>query len=98
MKTFRKQLHAEMKDRAFAQAFQEERELRDMALKIADKRAELGLTQFQLARRAQITQQQLSRVETGTNCTMSTFLRVCSALGLEVGLSTGGRKTCMSTR
>ncbi len=92
MKTLRRQLGAELKDKKFAQEFRKEAELRDMALHIAEQRAKLSITQAQLAKRAHITQQQLSRVENGTNCTMATFLKVCDALGLQIGLRMSGRR------
>ncbi|MCU0607332.1 MAG: helix-turn-helix domain-containing protein [Candidatus Edwardsbacteria bacterium] len=98
MKTFRKYLTKELKNKAFARALNEERELRDLALKIAESREKMGWSQVKLASRAKITQQQLSRVETGSNFTMTTFLRVCDALGMRIDLNPPSRKTCPSAR
>jgi transcriptional regulator with XRE-family HTH domain len=98
MKTFRKYLHEQMKNKAFAQAYREERELRDLAIKIAESREKMGWSQVKLASRAKITQQQLSRVENGSNFTMATFLRVCDALGMRIDLNMPSRKACPSAR
>ncbi|HLD28864.1 MAG TPA: helix-turn-helix transcriptional regulator [bacterium] len=82
MKTFRKHLREELKDKKFARLYNEEKELIQMAFKIAETRNKRGLTQQELAHKAHITQQQLSRMETGTNCNILTFLKICKALGL----------------
>lgn len=86
MKTFRKHLNQALKDKDFAKAYAQERELVVIALKIHEARMRDGLSQAQLAKRANITQQQLSKVESGINCNMSTFLRVCNALKLRFDL------------
>ena len=46
----------------------------EMVLKVVDARKQSGLSQKELAQKAHITQQQLSRIEHGTNCNMLTFL------------------------
>ena len=46
----------------------------------------LGLSQQDLARKAQITQQQLSNIESGMNCNISTLLKVCHALKVKLNL------------
>ncbi|MDP3298300.1 MAG: helix-turn-helix transcriptional regulator [Thermodesulfovibrionia bacterium] len=58
----------------------------ELSLKILDTREHLGLSQKEVAKRAKITQQQLSKLENGINCTMTTFLKVCNALGIKVEL------------
>jgi HTH-type transcriptional regulator / antitoxin HipB len=84
MRTFKKHLREQMKDPEFAKAFNEEKERIDLAVKIASERNKLGISQAELARKAHVTQQQLSKVENGVNCNMQTFIKVCTALGLKL--------------
>lgn len=84
MKTFRKHLKEQMKNPVFAKAYNEEKERIDLAVKIAMERNKLGISQAELARKAKVTQQQLSKVENGVNCNMQTFIKVCTALGLKL--------------
>ena len=55
-------------------------------LEVQEEREKYGLTQAEVAQRANITQQQLSRVENGENCNLITFLKICKALGIEISL------------
>ncbi len=84
VKNFRDHLNEKLKDKKFADGFNYERELIAIAVKIAKQREKLGLTQVQLAQMANITQQQLSKIERGENCNIITFLKVSRALKLEV--------------
>ena len=84
MKTLRKHLKKELKDQKFKELFEEEKELHEIAIKILEARNELGLTQKELAQKAHITQQQLSKVENGINCNLVTFIKVCNALGMKI--------------
>ena len=86
MNTFRNHLNRALKDKEFAKIYAEERELVVIALKIHEARMRDGVSQAQLAKRANVTQQQLSKVENGINCNMTTFLRVCNALKLKFEL------------
>jgi predicted transcriptional regulator len=86
MKTFKKHLNEELKNIDFKNLFEEEKELLEISIKIAKIRNKLGLSQKELAQKANITQQQLSKVENGINCNMTTFLKVCNALNMKVGL------------
>jgi DNA-binding XRE family transcriptional regulator len=86
MQTFRGHLEEKLKNERFQRLYEEERELAELSLKILEIRQQMGLSQKEVAKRANITQQQLSRVESGINCNMSTFLRICHALDLTVGL------------
>ncbi len=87
MKTFKKHLDEQMKDPKFRKAYNEEREYIELAVKIAMERNRLGISQADLAKRASITQQQLSKVENGANCNIQTLVKVCSALGLRLDLA-----------
>jgi DNA-binding XRE family transcriptional regulator len=84
MKTFRKHLKEEMKNPDFARGYEAEKAMIELAVKIAEERNRLGISQAELARKAHITQQQLSRIENAANCNIQTFIKVCSALGLRL--------------
>jgi len=86
MKTFKKQLKKELQNKEFKKKYQEEKELLNISFKILEARKELGLSQKELAKKAHITQQQLSKVENGINCNMTTFLKVCHALDFKIGI------------
>lgn len=60
--------------------------LQNLSSEINKIRLEKNITQKELASRAGITQQQLSKVELGANCNMSTFISVALALGATIGL------------
>jgi len=82
MRTFKAHLHEKLQDGEFKDLFEEEKELLRIGLRITEARTESGLSQKDLARRANITQQQVSRIENGINCNLATLLRVCRALNL----------------
>ena len=86
MKTFRQHLKEKLKDDRFRRTYEQERQLVELALRVHHTRESLGLSQQDVAKRAKITQQQLSRVENGINCNLTTFLKVCNALGLKIDL------------
>lgn len=89
MKSLRNHLQEELQNSDFKKAFDEELRLAQLAVQIAKSREKKGLTQAQLASRARITQQQISKVEhagaSGFN--VNTLIRVCEALGLDLTLS-----------
>jgi len=84
MKTFRNHLNDKLKDKKFAALYKTEHELLGLAIKIAKARTNQGLSQVDLARKANVTQQQLSKIENGENCNILTFLKVSKALNLQV--------------
>ena len=84
MKTFRNHLNEKLKDKKFAAIYKTEHEMLGFAIKIANVRTTQGLTQVDLAKKANVTQQQLSKIENGENCNMLTFLKVSKALNLQV--------------
>jgi len=86
MKTFRKHLNKKLENQKFKKVYKEEKEILDLSLQILEMRKQNGISQHDLAERAKITQQQLSKIENGINCNIKTFLRVCQALGFRLGL------------
>ena len=86
MRSFKKHLKEKLKNEQFRKLYEEERILAELSLKVIDAREHLGLSQKEVARRAKVTQQQLSKLENGINCTMTTFLKVCNALGIKIDL------------
>ena len=85
--TFREHLNEEMKNTHFKKMYEEEKHLLELGLLIIEAREQKGLTQRELAQKSQVTQQQLSKIENGINCNMLTFIKVSSALGLDLTLS-----------
>ncbi len=88
MRSFRQHLKEKLKDQRFRQLYDEEKQLAEISLKILDIREHLGLSQTEVARKAKVTQQQLSKIENGVNCNIATFLKVCNALGIKLDLET----------
>jgi DNA-binding XRE family transcriptional regulator len=87
MYSFNKYLNEQLKDPQFRQAFEEEKRLLELGLKIAEARENQGLSQKELAQKCNVTQQQLSKIENGVNCNLLTFMKVSSTLGLTINLS-----------
>jgi HTH-type transcriptional regulator/antitoxin HipB len=57
-------------------------EMRKLGFEISQKRS--GMSQKELAAKAGITQQQISKIEAGMNCHLATLLKVCAALNLKL--------------
>jgi HTH-type transcriptional regulator/antitoxin HipB len=87
MKTLKSHLKESLKDRNFRQYFDEEKELIQVSLQLHKARENAGLSQKQIAEAAHITQQQVSKVENGTNCNILTYLKVSHAIGMKLGIS-----------
>ncbi|MCL2007904.1 MAG: helix-turn-helix transcriptional regulator [Treponema sp.] len=81
---FRDHLNEKLKDTEFKKLFEEERSLLKLGMAITEAREKKGMSQKELAQKSQITQQQLSKIENGVNCNMLTFIKVSSALGLDL--------------
>jgi HTH-type transcriptional regulator / antitoxin HipB len=82
MRTFKAHLREKLEDSRFRELFDEERELLRIGLEVAEARSKLGISQKELANRAHVTQQQVSKIENGANCNVATLLRVCRVLSL----------------
>lgn len=83
MRRFRAHLKEKLKDEQFRALFNEERELLRIGLEIAEARERSGITQSELAAQAKVTQQQVSKIEHGTNCNLLTLLKICRILKLQ---------------
>ena len=83
MKTLKKQIDLKLKNNKFKEKYFEEKKLIELSLMIHSEREKNGLSQIEVAKKAHITQQQLSKIENGINCNIVTFLKVCNALGLD---------------
>lgn len=86
MRSFRGHLQEKLKSERFKRLYEEERQLAELSLNLLKVREKKGLSQQEVAKKAKVTQQQLSKLENGINCNMSTFLKVCNALELKVDL------------
>jgi DNA-binding Xre family transcriptional regulator len=86
MMTFDSHLKEKLKNKRFKRMYEEEKELLDISFKILEARREQNLSQAELANRAHITQQQLSRIENGMNFNIKTLLKLCDALDLSIDL------------
>ena len=87
MHSFDAYLKKQLKNPKIKEAYKQERKLIELALKVRRAREKEGLTQTELAQKAQITQQQLSKVESGISCNITTFLKVIQALHLNFTLT-----------
>ena len=81
---FKDHLNEKLKDPEFNKFYKEEKYLLDLGMAISEAREQRGLSQSELARKSQVTQQQLSKIENGVNCNILTFLKVSSALDLNL--------------
>ncbi len=82
--TFDTNLKEKLKSKRFKRMYEEEKELLEIAMKILEARRDQNLSQAELANRAHITQQQLSRIENGMNFNIKTLLKLCDALDLSL--------------
>jgi len=99
MNTFREHLNQKLRDKDFAQTFHEEDRKLRIAYEIHSARTHEKLTQKQLAERAGVTQQMVSRLENAMAPAISlkTISRISGALGLEVGLVQPSRPVAVTS-
>jgi DNA-binding XRE family transcriptional regulator len=86
MKTFRKHLHESLKDKKFKEVYDEEKELLALSLAMHEARKKAGLSQAEIAGKAHLTQQQVSKIEKGENCNILTYMKVSHAIGFRIAL------------
>lgn len=82
--TFEAHVDEKLKNKHFKEMYEEEKELIEISLKIVEARTNQRISQAELAKRAHITQQQMSRIENGMNYNIKTLLKLCDALKLSV--------------
>jgi HTH-type transcriptional regulator/antitoxin HipB len=71
----------------FKAGYEEELQLAELAVRVALARQKEGLSQRELALRAHVTQQQVSKVEKGVNCNTLTLIRILKALKIRLELA-----------
>ena len=88
MRTHREYLEKQLRDDKFAKDFSSEKQKLRIAYDIHSARIEQGLSQKDLALKAGVTQQMVSRIENAANANMtqSTVCKIAGALGKDVGL------------
>jgi len=83
---FDKYLKEKLKNPSFKKRFDEEYELVDLAIKLQKAREKAGKSQGDIAHEAHLTQQQLSKIESGIPCNIRTFIKACHANGFRLEL------------
>jgi len=86
VKTFDFHLEDKLRSKRFRELYEEEKELLEISIQVLEARTNLDLSQQEAAKRASITQQQLSRIESGMNFNIKTLLKVCDAFDLALDL------------
>lgn len=84
MKTHKQYLTEQMKDPDFKKGYLYEKKMAEFAIKIQEARQKQGLSQQELAKKARVSQQQLSSIENGANYTIRTFLKITDALKIHL--------------
>ncbi|OGU35191.1 MAG: hypothetical protein A2068_12925 [Ignavibacteria bacterium GWB2_35_6b] len=83
---FREYLNEKLKDPEFKKLYEEEMKIMGVSIRLYQERERQKLTQKELAKKAGVTQQQLSKIEHGYNSNIMTYIKVAEALGLSVGV------------
>ncbi len=80
---FKDYLKGKLKNKTFREAYAHYGNVLEIGLRVRDLREKAGLTQTQLARRLKVSQQVISRLESGEvdNPTVSTLERIAKATG-----------------
>lgn len=93
-KRFQDDLYEELrKDKKFELAYEVETAKLKMADKLAELREKTGLTQAELAKRMKVSQQLISRIESGAdNLTIETLIKFFDTLGVCLRIDVEKRK------
>ena len=93
-KRFESDLHEELrKDKKFELAYEIETAKLKMADKLAELREKMGLTQAELAKRMKVSQQLISRIESGAdNLTIETLIKFFDTLGVRLRIGVKKRR------
>jgi len=86
MQSHKQYLEKQLKNAGFREGYLHEKKLAEIAIIIQQERQKLGLSQQELAKRAHVSQQQLSSIENGANYTIKTFLKITDALQINLSL------------
>jgi len=86
MQSHKQYLEKQLKNASFREGYLREKKLAEIAIRIQEERQKLGLSQQELAKRAHVSQQQLSSIENGANYTIKTFLKITDALQINLSL------------
>ncbi|MGE3063528.1 MAG: helix-turn-helix transcriptional regulator [bacterium] len=99
MKSHNDRVKKEMKSKTFCKEYEIEKRRVEIACRIAELREKKDLTQAELARKAHITQQQLSKIENAKNCNIDLLFKVCIALdtNLEMVSEDGRWGRCLTS-
>lgn len=88
MINYHKKLQEKLKNSPeFAKHYEKERLILEMAVELARIREKKGLTQTELAKQADLTQQQVSKLENGISFNVTTLAKVCSVLQVKVSFT-----------
>lgn len=87
MKSFRNHLKESLKDEKFAKEYAAQRDFLQISLFVARLRNKKKMNQAELAKKAGVTQQQLSKIENGLNCNVTTLMKVINALDSQLKIS-----------
>jgi HTH-type transcriptional regulator/antitoxin HipB len=87
MRTLKAHLAQSLKNEKLKEMYNEEKELLEFSLQLQEGRKKAGLSQRDLAEAAHLTQQQVSKVENGTNCNIMTYLKASRAIGFQMRLA-----------
>ncbi len=80
-------LENKLKDDKFKNNFVYEKSFAKFVVAIQKERINQGLSQADLAKKAKITQQQLSNIENGANFTIKTLVKLFQVLGLTLSFN-----------
>ena len=88
MRTHKEYLGNQLRNEEFAKGFRSEKQKLRIAYDVHSARTEQGMSQKELAQKAGVTQQMVSRLENASEAKMaqSTICRIAEALGKDVGL------------
>ncbi len=81
--TFKDYLKGKLKNKTFREAYEHYGNVLEIGLQVRELREKAGLTQTELAHRLKVSQQVISRIESGEadNPTVSTLERIAKATG-----------------
>lgn len=70
----------------YREIYEIEKEIARITVEIQKLRMQQGISQSELAKKAHLTQQQVSAIEHGSNITLKTLLQIGHVLGLKLSI------------